>query len=28
VWFDETRAVRPLPVSATAGVPETFPFGL
>jgi protein-L-isoaspartate(D-aspartate) O-methyltransferase len=28
VWFDETRAVAPLPVVARAGIPETYPFGL
>ncbi|MFC3075767.1 protein-L-isoaspartate(D-aspartate) O-methyltransferase [Shinella pollutisoli] len=29
VWFDETRAVTPLPTRAESGrVPETFPFGL
>ncbi|ACP22035.1 L-isoaspartyl protein carboxyl methyltransferase protein (plasmid) [Sinorhizobium fredii NGR234] len=29
VWFDETRAVSPLPVTAGSGhVPDTFPFGL
>ena len=28
VWFDETRAVSPLPSVATAGVPETYPFGV
>jgi erythromycin esterase-like protein len=30
VWFDETRAVRPLAVKPqpTADLPETYPFGL
>lgn len=28
VWFDDTRAVAPLPVPAAAGVAETYPFGL
>ena len=28
VWFDETRAVTPLPTERRAGVPETYPFGL
>lgn len=28
VWFDETRAVTPLPAEITTGVPETYPFGL
>jgi erythromycin esterase-like protein len=28
LWFDETRAVSPLPVEKTSGVPETFPFGV
>jgi protein-L-isoaspartate(D-aspartate) O-methyltransferase len=28
VWFDETRAVTPLPTECRAGVPETYPFGL
>jgi putative phosphoribosyl transferase len=28
VWFDETRAVTPLPVTITAGEDETYPFGL
>ena len=30
VWFDETRALAPLPppVAASAELPETFPFGL
>jgi erythromycin esterase-like protein len=29
VWFDETRAVTPLgPQHATAGQPDTYPFGL
>lgn len=28
VWFDETRAVTPLPTRRREGVPETYPFGL
>jgi protein-L-isoaspartate(D-aspartate) O-methyltransferase len=28
IWFDETRAVSPLPAIAAHGVPETFPFGV
>jgi erythromycin esterase-like protein/pimeloyl-ACP methyl ester carboxylesterase len=28
VWFDETRAVTPLPGRVTAGEDETYPFGL
>ena len=28
LWFDETRAVTPLPTEQRAGVPETYPFGL
>jgi len=28
VWFEETRAVTPLPAKARAGVPETYPFGV
>jgi protein-L-isoaspartate(D-aspartate) O-methyltransferase len=28
IWFDETRAVRPLKVAQTGGPAETFPFGL
>ncbi len=29
IWFDETRAVRPLPeAGVSAGLPETYPFGL
>lgn len=28
IWFDETKAVSPLPVAAGTGVPETYPFGL
>ena len=28
VWFDETRAVIPLPTRITAGEDETYPFGL
>jgi protein-L-isoaspartate(D-aspartate) O-methyltransferase len=28
IWFDATRAVRPLEVHEVAGVPETYPFGL
>jgi len=28
LWFEETRAVTPLPTTPRAGVPETYPFGL
>lgn len=28
VWFEETRAVTPLPAKQREGVPETYPFGL
>ena len=28
LWFEETRAVTPLPATPRAGVPETYPFGL
>ena len=28
VWFEETRAVTPLPTQRMAGTPETYPFGL
>jgi erythromycin esterase-like protein len=28
LWFDETRAVTPLPSAAPQGVPDTCPFGL
>jgi erythromycin esterase-like protein len=28
VWFDETRAVSPLPTRRREGVPETYPCGL
>lgn len=28
VWFDETRAVTPLPAEAAEGLPQTFPFGV
>ena len=28
IWFDETRAVSPLPSEVAPGVPETFPFGV
>src|SRR3984957_17297038 len=28
VWFDETRAVTPLPAVAAPGIPETYPFGV
>ncbi|WP_369413076.1 erythromycin esterase family protein [Antarcticirhabdus aurantiaca] len=27
VWFDDTRAVTPLPSVQPSGVPETYPFG-
>ena len=28
IWFDETRAVSPLPSEVAPGMPETFPFGV
>lgn len=28
IWFDETRAVEPIPRENTKGIPDTFPFGL
>jgi protein-L-isoaspartate(D-aspartate) O-methyltransferase len=28
IWFDETRAVKPLTRKTTRGMPDTFPFGL
>ena len=28
IWFDETRAVKPLSRETLRGVPDTFPFGL
>lgn len=28
IWFDETRAVSPLPTVDLAGMPDTYPFGL
>jgi erythromycin esterase-like protein len=28
VWFEETRAVTPLPTAPAHGVPETYPFGV
>jgi erythromycin esterase-like protein len=28
VWFEETRAVTPLPAASPQGVPDTYPFGL
>jgi erythromycin esterase-like protein len=28
VWFEETRAVTPLPVTEQKGMPDTYPFGL
>lgn len=28
VWFEETRAVTPLPIEKKEGTPETYPFGL
>jgi len=28
IWFDETRAVSPLPSVTASGVPETYPFGV
>jgi tripartite-type tricarboxylate transporter receptor subunit TctC len=28
VWFEETRAVSPLPAERPQGVPDTYPFGV
>ena len=28
VWFEETKAVKPLPAESQPGLPETYPFGL
>jgi erythromycin esterase-like protein len=28
VWFEETKAVTPLPAEPREGMPETYPFGL
>jgi protein-L-isoaspartate(D-aspartate) O-methyltransferase len=28
IWFDDTRAVSPLPTVDLAGMPDTYPFGL
>jgi len=28
VWFEETRAIKPLPTDPRPGLPETYPFGL
>jgi erythromycin esterase-like protein len=28
VWFEETRAAKPLPAELQPGLPETYPFGL
>jgi protein-L-isoaspartate(D-aspartate) O-methyltransferase len=28
IWFDETRAVEPLPVEVRRGMPETYPFAV
>jgi protein-L-isoaspartate(D-aspartate) O-methyltransferase len=28
VWFEETRAIKPLPAEPKEGLPETYPFGL
>ena len=28
VWFEETRAIEPLPTEPQVGLPETYPFGL
>ena len=28
IWFEETRAVTPLPAGGVKGAPETYPFGL
>ncbi|MBV9135672.1 MAG: hypothetical protein JO357_01310 [Hyphomicrobiales bacterium] len=28
VWFEESKAVTPLPVRQAQGLPETYPFGV
>jgi hypothetical protein len=28
VWFEETRAVTPLPAGRPHGAPDTYPFGM
>ena len=28
IWFEETRAIKPLPAEPKEGLPETYPFGL
>jgi erythromycin esterase-like protein len=28
IWFEETRAIKPLPTEPKEGLPETYPFGL
>ena len=28
IWFEETRAIKPLPAEPNEGLPETYPFGL
>ena len=28
IWFEQTRAIRPLPTEPKEGLPETYPFGL
>jgi protein-L-isoaspartate(D-aspartate) O-methyltransferase len=28
VWFDQTRAVTPIPTEELEGVPDTYPFGV
>ncbi len=28
LWFEQTRAVTPLPTTPRPGMPETYPFGL
>ena len=28
VWFEDTRAIKPLPAEPREGLPETYPFGL
>ena len=28
IWFEETRAIKPLPAEPQEGLPETYPFGL
>ena len=28
IWFEETKAITPLPTKASEGLPETYPSGL